>query len=294
MGNDTGNKKAASVDAAAPAPHEPWKVRVKRWVRNPLLQLVLLATVLLVFVTVSVVTYRTTASDEYTSVESYLPDTPDRIRLTLRMIGADLVNHRILMSVRTFPEGRFRAEQNTPSQNISVEMDNILRKWWWLVGMPIPILPYDTAVNVAGDVNMFPFDVSSATFTVRAYGFNDPSLVIPVGIQFINNVATLSVTTSVLPVPGAGDLSVSTTISISRLTTVKVYAMFTCIISWVLALAVTLLFIDSAWSKHRVEAPILALAIALVFALPALRNSNPGIPPIGTVGCSGAARDSWD
>jgi hypothetical protein len=44
-----------------------------------------------------------------------------------------------------------------------------------------------------------------------------------------------------------------------------------------------MLSIDSFLQKRRVELPILALCTAMMFALPAIRNTNPGIPPIGTL-----------
>lgn len=261
----------------------------RRVLKHPLALLLLVACILLVLVGVSVALYKNFAVEQYTSVASYYPpgDSPDRIRLAVRLLAIDMLNHRISLSIRTFPEGRYRYEQNTPSQNISVQIDSTLRKFWFLTGMPIPILPYDIGVNTVGDPNLFPFDVETATFNFRAYGFNDPALVIPVAVEFVNNVATFSVTTSLTastdsPAEQAAQ-AVKINITIERLTTVKVYATFCAILCWVLAIVVLMLSLDSFFEQRRVELPILALCTGMMFALPAIRNTNPGIPPIGTL-----------
>lgn len=235
--------------------------RLKRLVTHPLSKLGLVAAVLLVLVGISVALYKSLAVQQYTSRATFYPQSPDRIRFILRLVNADLLNHRLIMSVRTYPEGRYRAEQSTPSQNISVEIDTILRKYWWLTGMPIPIAPFDHALNTVGDPNLFPFDYSTSSFKVKAYGFNDPNLVIPVAIEFINNVATLDVTTTVEAATDPGDLAAAAVrvhIDVGRLTTVKVYAIFCAVLCWVLAIVVLMLSMDQLGKRKQVELPILA------------------------------------
>lgn len=40
----------------------------------------------------------------------------------------------------------------------------------------------------------------------------------------------------------------------------------------------------SVWIRHRkVEPPTIAVNAALLFALPALRNTQPGVPPVGAL-----------
>jgi hypothetical protein len=66
------------------------------------------------------------------------------------------------------------------------------------------------------------------TFPIRAYGFNDPNLTIPLAIDYNNNVATFKVDTWLTgPQNEAEELAgvVRMSTSIERLTTVKVYAM---------------------------------------------------------------------
>jgi len=65
---------------------------------------------------------------------------------------------------------------------------------------------------------------------------------------------------------------------------IKTWAIFLDLMMWLTTLIQFILAIDVAWLRPR-EVPIAqyAAAIALVFSLPGIRSSEPGIPPVGIV-----------
>ena len=59
------------------------------------------------------------------------------------------------------------------------------------------------------------------------------------------------------------------------------FSMFIITIMWVLSLSLFTLTITLYTRRRKVEPPTIAVAGALLFALPGLRNAQPGIPTLG-------------
>lgn len=63
----------------------------------------------------------------------------------------------------------------------------------------------------------------------------------------------------------------------------KSYSMMVLLLMWMLSAAILVLSV-TLWFRDRiVEPPTIAVSVTLLFALPALRNSQSGAPPIGSV-----------
>ena len=76
--------------------------------------------------------------------------------------------------------------------------------------------------------------------------------------------------------------SLYVTYLITRSITTRIFCVFVVIMMWLLSLNVFYLAV-SVWMRGRkVEPPTIAVAGALLFGLPALRNVQPAPPPIGT------------
>ena len=73
-------------------------------------------------------------------------------------------------------------------------------------------------------------------------------------------------------------------IKFSRTGTTKFFSIFVVILMWALSASQLVLCIDHLFLRPR-EAlpPTIGFSIALLFALPALRNTQPEVPPIGVI-----------
>jgi hypothetical protein len=70
-------------------------------------------------------------------------------------------------------------------------------------------------------------------------------------------------------------------VDFTRSRTTKFYAIFVGTLMWILSLSAFFISV-SIWSRGRkVEPPTIAVAGALLFALPQLRNTQPGAPLLG-------------
>ena len=71
-------------------------------------------------------------------------------------------------------------------------------------------------------------------------------------------------------------------ITARRSTTVKMYSIAVGTIMWILSLLdVLLVFMVWFGPNKSAELPMIAITVSLLFALPSLRNTLPGVPPLG-------------
>ncbi|MEY2499091.1 MAG: hypothetical protein QOD12_2647 [Verrucomicrobiota bacterium] len=79
------------------------------------------------------------------------------------------------------------------------------------------------------------------------------------------------------------DNNVVVDISISRARTTMFFSLFIMIAMWALAIGVICLVFRVFAGHRKIEISMFSFLGALLFAFPALRNSQPGTPPIGTL-----------
>lgn len=89
----------------------------------------------------------------------------------------------------------------------------------------------------------------------------------------------------------------------SRSVTTKFFSILIITILWCLSLATFVLALTLVLRGRRVEPPTMGYAAALLFAIPAVRNLQPGIPEIGKIrgntvvrlycGCDWAILEYW-
>jgi len=101
--------------------------------------------------------------------------------------------------------------------------------------------------------------------TVAVFG-NDPELKLP-----------LVVRDDTLPM-------YTFTADIHRAASTKVFSLLVISIMWFVTIAVVLITFQVVVRGREVTAPLIGSFVALLFALPAVRNVQPNVPPIGTLG----------
>ncbi|KAI9596982.1 hypothetical protein BDF19DRAFT_412510 [Syncephalis fuscata] len=66
-----------------------------------------------------------------------------------------------------------------------------------------------------------------------------------------------------------------------RTTTTVVFSVFICVLMWFLTLGLGILWMQLVVRGREVAPPHMSVGIAILFALPGLRNSQPAVPPVG-------------
>lgn len=103
--------------------------------------------------------------------------------------------------------------------------------------------------------------------------FTDPKIGIPVASGY-----TITTTTSKDSDPSYTNL----TMNISRASTVKLFATFIMLLMWSVTLAVLGLVFTVVIKGRKAEIAMFSFIATLIFAFVTVRNSQPGVPPVGT------------
>ena len=76
---------------------------------------------------------------------------------------------------------------------------------------------------------------------------------------------------------------VTLTIVVKRAPTTIVFSVFIVLLMWFLSMSAFIIAFQARFRMRDVPAPLLAVFVSLLFALPAMRNTQPAVPPIGTL-----------
>ncbi|KAI8912789.1 hypothetical protein EDD86DRAFT_245649 [Gorgonomyces haynaldii] len=134
-------------------------------------------------------------------------------------------------------------------------------------------LPWDDS-----EVNSYPFDYFTNSVIIQAYEGKAGS---PVGIQIATYLdASAQGFKAEITAYDVDDGIVWYDVKITRSTTTKFFSIFVITILWLIGIS-ALAFTSTFYFLGYTEAPVAALNATLLFAVPNLRNSQPGIPMIG-------------
>ncbi|KAJ3362448.1 hypothetical protein GGF32_006094 [Allomyces javanicus] len=134
----------------------------------------------------------------------------------------------------------------------------------------------------SGSTRHYPFDVHSTAVDISAALVDAAQTPVPLRLTLNGAVPGFALDNFVLvadPDQGFGYLLLA--FDIARSGTTKGFSIFIMILSWCLSLIMGYLALQVARQKREVEPPMLAPPCALLFALPSLRNVQPGVPGIG-------------
>ncbi|KAJ1499894.1 hypothetical protein HMI54_009334 [Coelomomyces lativittatus] len=145
------------------------------------------------------------------------------------------------------------------------------------------LAPVDVSIFfVNGTSRDYPFDIYATSFSISAYDLNNETNVIPLQIYMNAAVPGYSLSQYEMNASNALGGSVSFFFYIRRSGTTIGFSIFIMVLSWGLSLIMSFLTLQIVLKNRLVEPAMLGPPCTLLFALPTLRNAQPGIPEIGT------------
>ncbi|KAJ2772116.1 hypothetical protein IWQ56_001521 [Coemansia nantahalensis] len=136
------------------------------------------------------------------------------------------------------------------------------------------------AINIAGDTGKYPFDTYEDEGIYFVFA---PEQTLKNGISselYVTGSHTgWNFETSAVFKEGIYIVALSA----NRQSSTKGFSLFVVVLSWVLSLCQFFIAAQSLIRNRPVIPPMLAVPATMLFALPSLRNIQPGIPPIGIV-----------
>jgi Domain of unknown function (DUF4436) len=142
--------------------------------------------------------------------------------------------------------------------------------------------PFETTVPLEGDTSTYPFHhlkVEIAALAAPAGGLRSGKSV-PVQLNVSSNVAGYRVSRQ--PARREGAL-VDIVLHVDPSWASVTFAVFMMVVMWALAFGAIAVAVNLIARRRRFEGAFTAFLAALLFAFPTVRNSLPGIPPVGVL-----------
>jgi hypothetical protein len=222
------------------------------------------------------------------------PDTQkageNRIDVVGRIVTADVMKGDIAVRLEFKPHGSFLAADGaTLARDLELYVASATGKNVHEFKKGKRMNPVEAVVEIyEGEPMDYPFD----THTAELSFFFEPAAAkggetggeesIPVAIQLGGSVAGLRIDTDYDKENNKPDHAVIE-INIQRATTAMFFSVFIMIAMWALTFGVIFLVFRVFAGHRKIEISMFSFLGALLFAFPALRNSQPGTPPIGTM-----------
>ncbi|KAI8074893.1 hypothetical protein BC940DRAFT_286893 [Gongronella butleri] len=207
--------------------------------------------------------------------------TDTAIVLNARVTAVDPINQLLKLNVQFVPCGNLTfgsaAALNAP---VTVNSDSDAK--FYANGSRLPTTDYSIAMF--GEVSYYPLDSYDASFALnlmKGAGANATAIHTPVLLNAVSpqfNIIS-NITQSIDPTDGSEYYLL--TFTVKRAPTTIAFSAIVIILLWFLSLGSCLVTLQFILYKRAIDLPILALNATLLFAMPALRNTQPSIPPIG-------------
>ncbi|KAI8902606.1 hypothetical protein BC833DRAFT_572656 [Globomyces pollinis-pini] len=137
----------------------------------------------------------------------------------------------------------------------------------------------------ASNINKYPFDRFESEFILNANVVSsNTSLVnasLPIGFSIVGTIQSIRFDADLVDDVVASAMILNIKLFGYRSFTVQFFSMFILICMWILSFTIFILSVTLWFRDRKVEPPTIAITTSLLFALPAVRNTQPGIPNIG-------------
>jgi hypothetical protein len=104
--------------------------------------------------------------------------------------------------------------------------------------------------------------------------------IIPIGVDFVGSITGFKIDAT--KAKDSDEDLVGIDMTITRAATTKFFSLFVMAMMWGLTISVLLLTLSCVLRGRKVELAMFSFTAALLFAFAAVRNAQPGTPPIGT------------
>jgi hypothetical protein len=212
----------------------------------------------------------------------------NRIDVSGRIVTADVMKGDVVVRLEFTPKGSFLAADGaTLARDLELYVASATGKNLHEFKKGKRMNPVEAVVEIyEGEPMDYPFDAHTAELS---FFFEPPAKggetgateSVPVAVELRGSVAGLRMDTEYAKENKPDHTIID--ISIQRATTAVFFSVFIMIAMWALALGVVFLLFRVLAGHRKIEISMFSFLGALLFAFPALRNSQPGTPPIGTL-----------
>lgn len=233
----------------------------------------------------------------------------DFVIANVRVTSIDTAQRLLYGRVRLIPMGRFAIDKTTPASDLKLLINSVSGKQEVVFPKGERIVPIEFTGLLSGSQNRYPFDrytadielVVTAPAQKKAQPVPEENLdenvdplasTLIVGASDLDRSETIPINENfVASLPGFkfdGTVTqnetyklMQTGIAIRRANNIISVSVFVMIVMFLLAISVVAMVLHVSTSPGEMNLLPLSLCVSLLFGLPALRNIQPGVPPVG-------------
>jgi hypothetical protein len=212
----------------------------------------------------------------------------NRIDVSGHIVTADPLKGDVVVRLEFTPHGSFASgEGGTLTRDLDLYVSSATGKNVHEFKKGKRMNPVEAVVEIyEGEPMDYPFDSHAAELSFffepsAKAGETAASEAIPVAVAMHGSVAGLRLDTEYAKENTPDHAIID--ITIQRATTAVFFSVFIMIAMWALVIGVISLVYRVFAGHRKIEISMFSFLGALLFAFPALRNSQPGTPPIGTM-----------
>jgi hypothetical protein len=189
-------------------------------------------------------------------------------------VGLDPLTGNSRFAVQFAPGGPLANSRGKTTQNVTIDLNGRVIR----VNADSFIANQEIVASVeAGDPDRYPFDEYLSGITI---GVTSNGAALPVFSEFYATLNGWNPTPAIVDESDADETNHIFVMVSKRSATAIGFSIFTAVLQWSLAIAILILTLAFIFIPGG-EAPPLPVYVTMLFALPAVRMTQPGVPPIG-------------
>ncbi len=234
----------------------------------------------------------------------------DYIKVDIKVIAVDPIKGDMTVRMAFDPEGEMAKDELSPAHDLTLYLNSATGKQEHKFEKGKRMNPMDVTISLDGQSSDYPFDVHEAELTMimttpaepeakpeqpkaesgdeehpapkppqkaSIYDTNEP---VAMAVEFEGSIPGLKLEAEKDKESEVGYTGIE--MKISRSSTVVFFSTFVMVLMLCL-MAVAVVMVLRFWlGGRKIELGAMSLYGAMLFAFPAMRNSQPGVPPLGT------------
>jgi len=243
---------------------------------------------LIVVVNIVVFTSRASTNESNETPESYrnpeaVANTTDYLQVRAEILEINPVTASQTVRLLVIPKGNYATNGTELAVPINLDATGYSASSINLKANEIPP-PVTVSLSLVGDVSQYPFDSYDSILEVtakRIEGGEKTQNVVPTVLTVESSKHDWSTGSRALPSEGG---TVSVELTAERGLATVAFALFQLSIMLLLAVMAVAMTYAAIVSRKPLEFSLFVWLVAMLFALPAIRNTMPGVPGVGTIG----------
>ncbi|MFL6276396.1 MAG: DUF4436 family protein [Blastocatellia bacterium] len=234
----------------------------------------------------------------------------DYIKVDIKVIAVDPIKGDMTVRMAFDPEGAMAKDELSPAHDLTLYLNSATGKQEHKFEKGKRMNPMDVTISLDGQASDYPYDAHEAELTMimttpaeaeakpeqpkaesgdeehpapkppqkaSIYDTNEP---VAMAVEFEGSIPGLKLEAEKDKESEVGYTGIE--MKISRSSTVVFFSTFVMILMLFLASVVVIMMLRFWLSNRKIEVSAMSVYGAMLFAFPALRNSQPGVPPLGT------------